>query len=440
MSNTAFDNVVHFGRETVKRQFDYIGEEETPLLDYFMRRRKRLLTEQGYRIPIRTSRPGGHTSFGRSNVNFREPNPFNSDSMFTYPVWYALPFKVDGATLRSLKRGNEDQFMQYKDYMTATTNAAKKRINLYLHDDASGVLAVLGGAFASSLATSLSLQTLASSAAGARGTKGGVALEKDHYYSVIDTDGSTINFGFQVDTPSRTAPTVDASTAGGGGTNFPAFAAAGAAGDFVVDVGPTVSTHAYNKAPNGLRGLIKNSGILQNASLTTHPDLKAQRINGNDLPITPLMFENLRTLIRVAANDMSEASGRVCVMTPGQESILRSQQYGFRRYNGNETVKGVAQKYVDAPGDTYVFDADGAEDRVYMFNSGSLYLGEEKPFGMYNEDSQEIRMLHGTNNAGSDAFFGAIGWGGNLILEGLPRVGGYIDRLSQTDVKQQTSL
>lgn len=433
---TAFDNVVHFGKETVRRTFEFIGEEETPLLSYFMGKQKTLLTEQGLRIPIRTTRPGGHTSFGRDNVDFRTPVSFESESMRAYPVWYGLPFKVDGSTLRALKRGDQDQFMKYKDYMQTITRAAKKRLNGYMHGDASAVLALLGGAFASSGATSLSLQTLASSAAGEGGTKGGVKLEKGHAYTVVDTDGSTINFGFSVTTASRTAPTVNASTSADTAT----WNAAGAAGDFVVDRGPTVATHAYNKAPNGIRGLCSNTGLIQNASRTTHPDLKSQRVNGSDTPISPLNFNNAKALVNIAANDMGEAEGRLIVMTPGQDAILRAQQYGYRRYDGNETVRGIAKKYVDADGDTYLFDADGAEDRVYILDASTYKLGEEKPFGLYNEDSQDIRMLHGTNNSGSDAYFGAVGWGGNLIKEGLPRCDAYIDRLSQTGVQQQISL
>lgn len=427
---TAFDNVVHFGRETVKKTFEFIGEDEVPLLNYFNRQKKVLLTEQGRRMPIRTTRPGGHTSFGRADVNFRAPVSFEGESMRVYPVWYALPFKIDGATLRALKRGDENQFIKYKDYMQMLTKSAKKRLNIYCHDDATGILAVLDTAFAST-GNTLSLHTLASSAAGAGGTKGGVRLEQNHVYSIIDASSETLNMNFSVTTPSRTDPTVAAVTGA---------IASGAAGDFVVDRGPTATSSAYKKAPQGLRGLINTTGLLQGVSRSTYPDLKSQRINGNDMPVTPLNFNNARALVNIAANDMNEARGRVIVMTPGQDAILRAQQYGYRQYKANETVRGVAQKYVDADGDTYLFDADGAEDRIYMFDGGSIYFGEEKPFGMYNEDSQEIRMLHGTNTSGSDAYFGAIGWGGNLIKEGLPRCDAYIDRLSQSGVMQQTSL
>ena len=241
---TAFDNVVHFGRETVRRTNEFIGEEEVPLLNYFMGRKKQLLTEQGLRIPIRTSRPGGHTSFGRANVNFRAPVSFDSESMRAYPVWYALPFKLDGSTLRALKRGDENQFIKYGDYMSAITKSAKKRLNIYMHGDASAVLALVAGV-PSSAATSVTPTVLASAQAGEGGTKGGVRLEDNHVYAVIDTDGSTQNMNFTVTQPSRTAPTITIAN----------FAAAGAAGDFIVDRGPTTSTSAYNKAPNGIRGL-----------------------------------------------------------------------------------------------------------------------------------------------------------------------------------------
>jgi hypothetical protein len=155
------------------------------------------------------------------------------------------------------------------------------------------------------------------------------------------------------------------------------------------------------------------------------------------------VFANAKTLVNIAANDMNEAMGRLIVMTPGQETMLRIQQFGYRQYNGNETVKGVAGKYVDADGDSYIFDADGAEDRIYILDGNSFYLGEEKKFGIFDEDGMDLRMLAGASSVGSDGFFLAIGWGGNLIKdvsEGRAQSDAYIDRLSQTDVQQQISL
>src|SRR5688572_29048289 len=120
-SVTSFEQIVNVGRETVKTTFEFIGENETPLLNWLMRKKKTLLTEFGVRIPIETRRPGGHTSYDRNNVDFREPVAPETDSMRTYPVWYALPFKIDGLTLRALKRGDANMFMTYKRYMASIT-------------------------------------------------------------------------------------------------------------------------------------------------------------------------------------------------------------------------------------------------------------------------------------------------------------------------------
>jgi len=106
-------------------------------------------------------------------------------------------------------------------------------------------------------------------------------------------------------------------------------------------------------------------------------------------------------------------------------------------------VIAIAGKYVDAEGDTILFDADGAEDRVYILDGNSYYLGEEKPFGIFDEDTLELRMLAGTNGVGSDSFYLALGWGGNLIKDvsdSTVQKDAYIDRLAQTDVPQQTSF
>lgn len=428
---TKFGSISDFGREQVQTEFEFIGENKTPLYDHFMAKSKPYIDEQGKRIPIETQRPGGHTSFGRANVDFRAPVSMEGDSMRAFPVWYALPFKIDGSSIRSMKKGNKDQFLKYGRYMTSLTRAAKKRLNFYCHGDGTAVLGILNDTSANSTGSrTWTMSLLASSAAGEGGTKGGVRLEDNHVYALIDTDGVTLNQIFTVTTPSRTTPTVNVTTSN----------AAGAAGDMIVDLGPTNTTSAYKKAPQGLRGLANNSGIIQNASRTTHPNLKTPRYNGGDLPITPVVINNMKALVNIAANDMGEATGRLVVSTPGQDAILRAQQYGFRRTKGNETVRGVATKYVDQDGDTNLFDADGAEDRLYVLDDSSYSWHEEKPFGMYNEDSLDIRMLHGANNSGSDAFFGAIGCGGQLVKLGLPRCDAYCDRLSQTGVQMQQSL
>lgn len=432
-ATTAFDQIVHVGRETVKTTFEYIGENETPLLQYFMKKDKQLLTEQGYRIPIQTRRPGGHTSYDRSNVDFRDPVSMETDSMRTYPVWYALPFKIDGATLRALKRGDVNQFMNYRRYMKGITEAAMKRLEYYFHGDGTAALAVCSNAGITSATSGLTLncQYLASAAVGEAETKGTQRLEVGHTYACIDTDGTTINSIFTVTAiASKTSCTVTCTT----------YNATNASGDYIVDAGPTTTTSANKKAPMGLRGFCAQTGILQNIPRSDYAELKTPRYNGSDAPITPYAFRFAKDLVRIAANNDSEVSGRTVVITPGQHGALCNQQFGYRRYEGNENVRGVASKYVDADGDTMLVCADGAEDRIYIIDGSNFKMGEEKPFGAFDEDGNDIRMLVGANSSGSDKFAGSIGWGGNLIKEGLPRVDAYIDRLSQTDIAQQVSL
>lgn len=431
-ATTTFDQIVNVGRETVKTTFEYIGENETPLLSHFMKKNKILLTEQGYRIPIETRRPGGHTSYDRSNVDFREPVSLETDSMRTYPVWYAMPFKIDGSTLRALKRGDVNQFMNYKRYMKSITEAAMKRLEYYFHGDGTAVLAVCAStALNGNGSKTFTAQTLASAAVGEAETKGVKRLEVGHVYALIDTDGVTINSTFTV-TALLTASTATVTVAN--------YAATSASGDMVVDLGPTTSTSAYKKALMGLRGFCAQSGVIQNIARSDYPELKTPRYNGGDNPITPYAFRFAKDLVRIASNDTNEGSGKFIVMPLGQHSALCNQQFGYRRYDGNETVRGVASKYIDADGDTTLIAADAAEDRVYIIDDSSYQMGEEKPFGAFDEDGNDIRMLVGTNSSGSDKFAGSIGWGGNLIKVGLPRVDAYIDRLSQTDVAQQISL
>lgn len=430
---TAFSQIVHLGRETVKSTFEFIGENNTPLLDWFMKKSKMAISERGHRIPIETRRPGGHTSYDRSNVDFRDPVAMESDSMRIYPIWYAIPFQVDGATLRELKRGNSDSFISYRRYMKSITEAAMKRLEYYMHGDGSGVLAVSANAGITSATTGLTLtcHTLASGAVGEAETKGTQRLEIGHSYACINSSTFAIKSIFTVTAiASKTSCTVTCTT----------YTATNASGDLIVDAGPTTTTSAFRKVPMGLRGFCAQSGVLQNISRSDYPELKTPRYNGSDAPITPYAFRYAKDLVRIAANDANEANNRTVVMTPGQASALANQQFGYRRYNGNEDVRGVANKYVDAEGDTTLLCADGAEDRVYIIDGGSYGMGEEKAFGLFNEDGNEIRMLTGANGNGSDAWAGSLGWGGCTYKDGLPRMDAYIDRLSQTDVAQQVSL
>lgn len=430
----SFNEIANLGKERVAEKAQFSGETKYPLASHFFGRKKKPLDEQGYRMPIITQRPGGHHLYGQSATDFRTPVPLDSDSMRVYPVWYEVGQKFTGATLRALRRGSETQLLKYRENIGLLTDAAKKRLNYYFHGDASAVLSVCSDAALNGTGSkTFTPLTLATSAAGEAETKGCVRLEKNHVYALIDTDGVTINAIFTVTTPGRTSCTVNVTTS----------TATSASGDFVVDLGASNSTSSYRKAPQGLRSLCAATGVLQNFDRANDSNLKTPRVNGNDLPITPYVFANAKTLVNIAANDMNEAMGRLIVMTPGQETMLRIQQFGYRQYQGNETVKGVAGKYQDADGDTYIFDADGAEDRIYIIDGNSFYLGEEKSFGIFDEDSLELRMLAGSNSVGSDGFFMAIGWGGNLIKDvSESRVQGdvYVDRLAQTDVQQQTSL
>jgi hypothetical protein len=428
---TSFEQIVNVGRESVKTTFEYIGENETPWLNYLMKKKKHLLTEFGRRLPIQTRRPGGHTSFDRSNVDFRDPVAPETDSMRAYPVWYALPFKIDGSTLRALKRGDADVFMNYKRYMATITEAAMKRLNYYFHGDATAALAVTTSAIvAAGAAQNINFQLLASAAQGEGETKGSRRMEVGHTYAVINAATAAVRYLFTVVSITDNDTVV---------ADVTSFVAASVAGDPVVDGGSTTTLSAYKKAPNGLRGLAAQTGIIQNVSRTDYPELKTPRYNGADNPITPFAFRFAKDLVRIASNSDPSAN-RVIVMTPGQMGALANQQFSYRRYKSNEDVRGVAGKYIDEDGDTYIIDADGAEDRIYIVDGSSYSLGEEKPFGAYDEDGNDIRMLVGANVSGSDRFAGSVGWGGNLVKEGLPRADAYIDRLSQTDVAQQSSL
>lgn len=434
MASTGFEAIANLGKERVAERFDLIGETNRPLLDHFMKRPKKPLDQQGYRMPMVTQEPGGHNLYAQGASDFRAPIAMDSDSMRVYPVWYELAHQLDGSTLRALKGGNSTQLMNYRRDIGILTDVALKHLNFYMHGDGTAALAVCGSVLTTTGAgQTLTCLTLASSGAGEAETKGGVRLKRNHVYAIMNPSSNAIKAIFTVTTPSKTAPTVNVTVSN----------ANTASGDPIVDLGASNSLSSYKKAPAGLRSLAAATGIIQNVNRADFFEWKTPRVNGADLPITPYVFTTAKTYVNIAANDMGEAMGRLIVMTPGQEAMLRIQQFGYRRYDGNETVRGVAGKYIDAEGDTVLFDADGAEDRIYILDGNSYYLGEEKPFGIFDEDTLELRMLAGTNGVGSDSFYLALGWGGNLIKDvsdSTVQKDAYIDRLSQTDVAQQTSF
>lgn len=420
MADLNFDKIVNFGREEVKKEYDFIGENNTPFFNWLMSRRKMRLTQFGYRIPIQTQEQGGHGFFNRSNVNFNTPIPFDGDSMRVYPTWYALPVEVDGASLRDMKSGDENVFVKYASQMKMGTKAAKKRLNQIFQGDGTGALAVsntTGGT------GNVNLHTLASSSQLEAGTKGSVRLVKNNVYQSINPSTEAVRGTFTVtaiNSKSQVAANFSSGTT--------------AAGDPIVDVG------SYKNAPQGTRSLLAQTGLLQNVNRADYAEMKTPRVNGGDLPVSPFMINNAKDLINVAANDQEESVGRLIKTTHGQYSALAAQGYGFRQYGASESTRGVPRKYIDQEGDTWLIEADGAEDRIELLDQASYVLGEQKEFGLYNEDGNDLRMSAGSNGVGADKFFWAIGWGGNLIKDGLPRVDAYIDRIGQTDIIQQTSL
>jgi len=437
MASTGFDAVANLGKERVAERFMLIGETNSPLADHFLNKRpKKPLDEQGYRMPMVTQEPGGHNLYAQGTSDFRAPIAMDSDSMRVYPVWYQLAHQLNGSTLRALKAGKETQLLNYRRDIGILTDVALKHMNYFLHGDGTGALSVCSdAALNANGAKTFTPLLLASSGAGEAETKGGVRLKRNHVYAVMNSATGAIKSTFTVNTPGKTSAAVTVAN----------FSANSASGDPVVDLSFNATTACYKKAPAGLRSLMAATGVVQNVDRATFFEWKTPQVNANDLPITPYLYKTAKTYVRIASNDMGEAMGRLIVMTPGQDAMLCIQQFGYRRYEGNDinTARGVAGKYVDAEGDTIIYDADGAEDRIYIMDGNSYYWGEEKSFGIFDEDTLELRMLAGTNGVGSDSFYLAIGCGGNLIKdvsESTLQKDAFINRLSQTDLPMQQSF
>src|SRR5262245_47574538 len=423
MANVDFSNLPDLKRQDVEMMVRSFFEQKAPGYNAFTTKvPKKDVTEKGYRLPYFVRRPGGHTGFVPQSSDFNAAVPMQSQSMFIYPVGYALPMVWQGSTIRAFEKDKANNVQSLMKTMEIYTETATKRINQMFYGDGTGALAYSASTIGSTGVATMNCTTAAAATPGQ--TKGATRLEEGHTYQAINTSTGAVRGTFVVLVPGKTSASINVTS----GTIT--------SGDPIVDVG------SYQRYMRGLGWLISDQNrVLQGLNTANFTDLNAPVLDLNGTVLTPAAMETLKSSINTRNNTEDAEAKLTGFITFGQHSVLRKQGYSLGLYmrdaESGDTVKGIQKRYED--GDTvFVRDADGEEDRVYLARSDEMGMWEEMPFGEYNLDNQEWRMLLGVNNTGSDNYQRALGCRANPGTM-LPRSMGFIKRASISGVNTQAN-
>jgi hypothetical protein len=412
------NNAIALGQERIKRVKEFQGQSTRPLFDWVMKQDKAPLNDFGRRIPLYLAEPGGETFFTYASPSFRDPIAPEDDAMRVYPARSAVAIALNGDMLRALKRGDENYFLKYQERIDRTANSLKKILSRHFHGDATGTVGIansnLGGL---GVATLNGVFTSGGTSAQAV-TKGTSNLKKNEIYDAINPATEAVRGTFTVVTEGRRSCSVNV-TAGTVAVN-----------DKIVISG------SWKKVPVGLRQLANFSNrVLQNYDTANAPNLNTPFYNANGGALSPSMFRVAKGLVGTFVNDTGKEKGKMIVMTEGHQVTLVNQAFQYRQYvnpKGDETVYGVPSKYIDSDGDIHFVDADAADEQVRILDANAYSVGEDMPWGVYDDDGNQWRMRSGTNNAGSDVFYLAMGWQGQLEKAGIGLADAVIDNVAHS--------
>lgn len=420
MSAEGLANAIALGRERVEIVKEFQGQYTYPWFKHLMAQKKQKLDEFGRRITLFLSEDGGETFFTYAGgSDFRDYIPPEYDAMRTYPARFAKAIVLNGDMYRHLKAGtNENYFQSYQQKMDTAAVAARKILSRHFHGDATGTLALaINNIGSTGVATLQGMYTSGGTSAQAS-TKGTAWLKKNEIYNAINPSTEAVRGTFTVLTEGRRTCSVNV-TAGTIAIN-----------DKIVQSG------SYKKVPVGIRYLANFSNrVLQNYNTANAPQLNTPYYAAGGNAISPSAFSIAKALVQTFTNDANEAKGKLIIMTPGHQTTLVNQAFQYRQLvnpKGNETVYGTPKKYIDADGDVHFIDADAADEQIRILDAASYSMGEDMPWGFYNDDGNEWRMRAGANNSGSDVYFGAIGWHGNLEKMGVAYCDSVIDNIAHS--------
>ncbi len=423
MSSTEFANLQDFWKQGTDNVARPLFENEAPTYNAFRKYTKtQPVSGKGWKLPLWTQRPGGHTSFLPSASDFNAATPPQSQAMYVYATHYALPIQLTGQLIRSFKTGGADTIVEMGGMLETYARTATKHINYFVQGDGTGALAYSASTLASTGAgQSMNLSTTAHATVAGQ-TKGGVRLDQGSYYQAYNT--STGNPRGTILVTTQGASTVTVTVLSGSVTS----------GDPICDVG------GYQRAMRGFAWTISDvSRDLQGLSTSQFPDLNSPFTDLNGAALTPSAIENLKASLQTRQNMQDAGMQLIAAITPGQYSVLRKQGYNFRMdtTNGKDAVRGIANRYED--GDTvFVLDADVDDDRLYMYKPNQMAMFEEMPFGNYDLDGMDMRMQLGVNSTGSDNYQRAYGICANMGIE-YPRTCAGLNRAKISNVVTQVN-
>lgn len=349
------------------------------------------ITPKGYRIPAITGRPGGHTGYVPAASSFNPAIGAESQSMYVYPTYYALPMVFQGAMIRGL-RNSPEKLIDFSKVLKAYMDAATKRLEHLIAGDGSGALAFSSSTLAVGNGQTMNCTTAAAATFGQ--THGAIRLEHRHSYHAINTATGQPRGEILVVTEGRTSCVVNVIW---GAVN---------SGD------PLVDPNSYNKMIRGLAHLVSGtSRVLQAVNTANVRDLNSSEVDLNGTLLTPMDFNTAKTYLQVRSNEESIENKLLAFMHWGQYNNLRAQGWNQVQQTASQTV-GVAPKFVD--GDTvFIRSSDMDPDRIYLIHPEGFRMFEEMPLGPLDLDGQEFRMLFGNNGTGSDDWQRALAMAAN---------------------------
>jgi hypothetical protein len=363
------------------------------------------LTAKGYRLPYISARPGGHTGYLPSASSFNAAIGPESQSMYVFPTYYALPMVFQGATIRALRKA-EDKLIDFSTALKTYLDAATKRMEYLIYGDGSGALAFSSSTLTVGASQTMNCTTAAAATAGQ--TKGALRLERRQSYDAINTSTGVVRGNITVVTEGTSSAVVNVNW--GGVTS----------GDPLVDVG------SYNRMIRGLAHLVsKTSRVLQGLNTANFRDLNSPEVDLNGTLCTPADFDTAKTYLQTRNNDETAENRLLAFLTYGFYSTLKRQGWNLT-IQDTATTTGIAKKFVD--GDTmFIRTADMDDDRCYFVNPDMVKMFEEMSLGPLDLDGQEFRMLFGNNGTGSDDWQRALACAANPGIV-LPRACSLIKR------------
>lgn len=375
---------------------------------------------KGYRIPSKFYPPVGH-GYGGEGMAFNTPNNWTLQDMYVYPIQYALPGRITGRLIRNFKDASS-LVKGMSDLMTHYNAAAAKDREVGVFNDGTGLRATIKTSPGSGVLTFYSSPTDSPGSAFGK-TKGAVPLWPGEQYDVIDGTAGTVRSGSPITIATRDSniqiTTVSGSVPGSTGD-----------GDYLVYTG------SLNNHFRGLAHLINNdSGVVQLISRSANPLAKCPVIDLNGSACTTSTITKLKALLK-ARSGAKAALNQVAYLSVAGEELLLRQGHNLRRYQAGEKNLDLTFDSFAAGATTFVSAIDCDEDRIYFVDHEHIAWYEEMPYGPYDLDGNILRMVPGSNGNGTDAYYFAVGWAGNLGVDSF-RTFALIKRCSMTDAGTQ---